>query len=46
MVLGKKGFDVDDLDAARDCVASYVYFYKYTEGEDGHDHDGGHVHHH
>ncbi|HQZ37144.1 MAG TPA: DUF6448 family protein [Ilumatobacteraceae bacterium] len=46
VVLGKKGFDVDDLDAARDYVASYVYFYKYAEGEDGHDHAGGHVPHH
>jgi hypothetical protein len=46
VVLGKKGFDVDDLDAARDYVASYVHFFKYAEGEDGHDHHGGHVHHH
>ncbi len=46
VVLGKKGFDVDDLDAARDYVASYVHFYKYAEGADGHDHDGGHAHHH
>jgi hypothetical protein len=46
VVLAKKGFDVDDLDAARDYVASYVHFYKYAEGEDGHDHHGGHAHHH
>ena len=46
VVLDKKGFDVDDLDAARDYVASYVHFYKYAEGEDGHQHHGGHVHHH
>lgn len=46
VVLGKKEFDVDDLVAARDYVASYVSFYKYAEGEDGHDHDGGHAHHH
>ena len=46
VVLGKKGFDVDDLDAARDYVASYVHFYKYAEGEDGNHHHGGHVHHH
>lgn len=45
VVLAKKGFDVDDLGAARDYVASYVHFYKYAEGEDGHDHQGGHVHH-
>jgi hypothetical protein len=46
VVLAKKGFDVDDLDAARDYVASYVHFYKYAEGEDGHDQHGGHEHHH
>lgn len=45
-VLAKKGFDVDDLDAARDYVASYVHFFKYAEGEDDHDHHGGHAHHH
>jgi hypothetical protein len=46
VVLGKKGFDVDDLDAGRDYVASYVHFFKYAEGEDGHDHHGAHVHQH
>ena len=43
-VLSKKGFDVDDLGAARDYVAAYVYFYKFAEGEDEHHHHGGHVH--
>ncbi|WBY01370.1 DUF6448 family protein [Ramlibacter tataouinensis] len=37
--LGKKGFDVDDVPAARDYVAAYVSFFKYAEGED---HDHGH----
>ena len=46
MVLGKNGFDVVDLDAARDYVASYVHFYKYAEGEDGKNHEGGQVHDH
>lgn len=45
VVLAKKGFDVDDLDAARDYVASYVRFFKYAEGEDAHDHHS-HAHHH
>ena len=42
--LSKKGFDVDDLDAARDYVSSYVHFFKYAEGEDEHHHHGGHEH--
>lgn len=46
VVLAKQGYDVDDLDAARDYVASYVHFYKYAEGEDGDHHHGGDVHHH
>lgn len=46
VVLEKKDFDVDDLDAARDYVAAYVNFYKYAEGE-GHDHHhGAHAHDH
>lgn len=45
-VQDKVGFDVDDLDAARDYVAAYVSFYKYAEGEDEHHHHGGHAHHH
>jgi hypothetical protein len=45
-VLANKGYDVDDLDAARDYVASYVRFFKYAEGEDDHDHHGGPAHHH
>ncbi|HTN99584.1 MAG TPA: DUF6448 family protein [Microthrixaceae bacterium] len=40
----KKGFDVDDLDAARDFVAAYVHFYKFAEGEDDHHHHGAHSH--
>jgi hypothetical protein len=44
-VLAKKGFDVDDLDAARDFVESYVRFFKFAEGEDDRDHHGGHAHH-
>lgn len=43
---GKKSFDVDDLESARDYVAAYVHFYKYAEGEDEHHHHGGHAHHH
>jgi hypothetical protein len=47
LVLSKKNFNVDDLDAARDYVAAYVHFFKYAEGEDEHHHHhGGHVHHH
>ena len=42
VALSKKGFDADDLDAARDDVSSYVHFFKYAEGED--DHHGGHDH--
>lgn len=39
IMLGKKGFDVDDVGAGRDYVAAYVSFYKYAEGEDhAHDH--------
>lgn len=45
-VLARTGYDVDDLDAARDYVASYVRFFKYAEGEDEHDHHGSHAHHH
>lgn len=45
-VLAKKSFDVDDLDAARGYVASYVHFFKYAEGEDDHHDHGGHPHHH
>jgi hypothetical protein len=40
--LGKKGFDVDDVAAARDYVAAYVSFFKYAEGED---HAHGHAAH-
>lgn len=42
-LLERRTFDVDDLGAARDYVASYVSFYKYAEGEDGHHHHGGHA---
>lgn len=44
VALGKKGFDVDDLTAARDYVAAYVSYFKYAEGEDEHHHHGGHDH--
>ncbi|MEE2032892.1 DUF6448 family protein [Rhodococcus chondri] len=44
VALAKKGFDVDDLDAARDYVAAYVQFFKYAEGEDDHHHHGSHDH--
>lgn len=49
VALGKKGFDVDDVPAARDYVAAYVSFFKYAEGED-HEHghhgpDGAHAQH-
>ena len=36
-----KGFDVDDLAAAREYMEAYVSFFKYAEG---HDHDHGHQH--
>jgi hypothetical protein len=41
--LAKKGYDVNDLPAARDYVAAYVSFFKYAEGEEhDHAHVGGH----
>lgn len=40
--LGKKGFDINDITAARDYVAAYVNFFKYAEGED---HAHGHAAH-
>lgn len=48
VVMGKKDFDIEDIDAGRDYVAAYVNFYKYAEGHDGehHHHHGGHSHHH
>lgn len=45
--LALKGFDDDDLAAARRYMHAYVSFFKYAEGED-HDHPGhenGHGHH-
>jgi hypothetical protein len=33
-----KGFDVDDLSAAREYMEAYVAFFKYAEGHDHHDH--------
>lgn len=39
VALGKKAFNVDNVRAARDFVASYVSFFKYAEGED---HEHGH----
>jgi hypothetical protein len=48
VALAKKNFDVDDVAAARDYVASYVSFFKYAEGEDhehGHAGHGPHAHH-
>ncbi|HEX6887025.1 MAG TPA: DUF6448 family protein [Candidatus Nanopelagicales bacterium] len=42
--LAKKGFDVDDLAAAREYVEAYVRFFKYAEGEE-HAHTGAHHHH-
>lgn len=38
-----KGFDVDDLAAAREYMEAYVSFFKYAEGHD-HDHDHQHAH--
>lgn len=38
-----KGFDVDDLTAAREYMAAYVSFFKYAEGHD-HDHLHAHAH--
>lgn len=34
VALGKKDFDVNDVQDARDFVAAYVSFFKYAEGED------------
>ncbi|WP_284535520.1 DUF6448 family protein [Nocardioides sp. T2.26MG-1] len=39
-----KGFDVDDLTAARDYMEAYVAFFKYAEGHDHHHHDHAHAH--
>ncbi|KAB7744469.1 hypothetical protein GA707_07555 [Nostocoides sp. F2B08] len=40
-----KGFDVDNLAAAREYVAAYVSFFKFAEGHDQeHDHQHAHVH--
>ena len=46
--LALKGFDVDDVAAARRYVAAYVGFFKYAEGEDhAHEHaHAGHSHEH
>ncbi len=47
VALGKKGFDINDVAAARDYVAAYVSFFKYAEGEDhahGHAAHGQHSH--
>lgn len=38
-----KGFDVDDLVAAREYMEAYVSFFKYAEGHD-HDHHHAHAH--
>jgi hypothetical protein len=42
--IARKGFDVDDLPAARAYVEAYVRFFKYAEGEDHADSDGHHHH--
>src|SRR5690606_30448220 len=42
IAMSKKGFDPDELKAARDYVAAYVDYFKYAEGEDHHHHHGGH----
>ena len=45
--LAIKGFDVDDVPAARRYVAAYVDFFKYAEGEDDEHHaHAGHAHKH
>ncbi|ATD72429.1 MULTISPECIES: DUF6448 family protein [Gordonia] len=36
-----KGFDTDDLDAAREYMDAYVRYFKYAEG---HEHEHGHAH--
>jgi len=47
VALGKKSFEVDDVPAARDFVAAYVSFFKYSEGEDhAHGHQAHEDHHH
>jgi hypothetical protein len=38
-----KGFDVDDLAAAREYMEAYLWFLKYAEGHD-HDHEHAHAH--
>jgi hypothetical protein len=38
-----KGFDVDDLAAAREYMQAYVSFFQYAEGHD-HDHQHAHAH--
>jgi len=38
-----KGFDVEDLAAAREYIEAYVSFFKYAEGHD-HDHQHAHAH--
>lgn len=45
-VLAHKGYDVDDLEAARAYIGAYVSFFKFAEGEE-HDHhhaNTGHAH--
>lgn len=37
VALGKKGFDVDDVPAAREFIAAYVRYFKFAEGEE-HEH--------
>ncbi len=50
VALSKRDFDVDNVAAARDYVASYVSFFKYAEGEDhahghaAHDHNAQRAH--
>lgn len=47
VALAAKGFDVDDVAAARRFVAAYVGFFKYAEGEEHSHHAGeGHSHEH
>jgi hypothetical protein len=43
VVLERRGYDVDDVAAARDYVEAYVHFFKYAEGHD-HAHEHAHAH--
>lgn len=45
-VLERRGYDVTDVDAAREYVDAYVSFFKYAEGHDHDHHHAVHAHQH